>query len=113
MVIRDRKHSLPNPLVYTNIYEFQNNPFATQFIRVKKRDLKKISSNNKVYMVKVRIIIREGGFPDIGFETEIIKPRIGELISIRGNHYEVKFIQYIFSDENQFEHLLVTATKER
>jgi hypothetical protein len=64
-------------------------------------------------MVKVRIIIMKGGFPEHDFETEIIKPRIGELISIRGNHYEVKFIQYIFSDENQFEHLLVTATKER
>jgi hypothetical protein len=55
----------------------------------------------------------KGGFPEHDFETEIVKPRIGELISIRGNHYEVKFIQYIFSDENQFEHLLVTATKER
>jgi hypothetical protein len=64
-------------------------------------------------MVKVKIIAMKGGHTEHDFETEIIKPRIGELISIGGNHYEVRFIQYIFSDENQFEYLLVTAIKER
>jgi hypothetical protein len=64
-------------------------------------------------MVKVRMVIMRGGYTEHDFETEIVKPRIGELISIRDNHYEVRFIQYIFSDDNQFEHLLVTATKER
>ena len=64
-------------------------------------------------MVKVRMVIMKGGSTIHDFETEIIKPRIGELISIGGNHYEVRFIQYLFDDENQFEYLLVTATKER
>jgi hypothetical protein len=64
-------------------------------------------------MVKVRMVIMRQGFTEHDFETEIVKPRIGELISIGGNHYEIRFIQYVFSDENQFEYLLVTATKER
>ena len=59
------------------------------------------------------MIIMKKGHTEYDFETEIIKPRIGELISIGGDHYEVRFIQYVFSDENQFEYLLVTAIKER
>jgi hypothetical protein len=51
------------------------------------------------------------GHTEYDFETEIVKPRIGELISIGGNHYEVRFIQYVFNDDNQFKHLLVTAIK--
>ena len=62
-------------------------------------------------MVKVRIIIMKGGFPEHDFETEIVKPRIGELISIEDKHYDVRFIQYIFDNEKQFKHLLVTAIK--
>jgi hypothetical protein len=64
-------------------------------------------------MIKTRMIIMKKGHTEYDFETEIIKPRIGELISIGGDHYEVRFIQYVFSDENQFEYLLVTAIKER
>ena len=64
-------------------------------------------------MVKVRMVIMKGGYTEYDFETDIVKPRIGELISIGGNHYEVRFIQYLFDDEYQFEYLLVTATKER
>ena len=63
-------------------------------------------------MTKVRLVIMTGITTDYDFETDIVKPRIGELISIGGNHYEVRFIQYIFNDENQFKHLLVTAIKE-
>jgi hypothetical protein len=62
-------------------------------------------------MVKTRMVIMKGGRTEYDFETEIIKPRIGELISIGGNHYDVKFIQYVFDDEKQFKHLLVTAIK--
>jgi len=62
-------------------------------------------------MVKTRMVIMEGGRTEYDFETEIIKPRIGELISIGDNHYEVKFIQYVFDDDKQFKHLLVTAIK--
>ena len=62
-------------------------------------------------MVKVRMIIMRQGHEDYDFETEIVKPRIGETISIGANHYEVKFIQYVFDDEKQFKHILVTAVK--
>lgn len=62
-------------------------------------------------MVKSRMVIMKGGHTEYDFETEIVKPRIGELISIEGNHYEVKFIQYVFDDEKQFKHILVTAIK--
>jgi hypothetical protein len=62
-------------------------------------------------MAKVRLVLMFEGRVDNDFMTEIIKPRIGELISIGGNHYEVKFIQYVFDDEKQFKHILVTAIK--
>ena len=51
----------------------------------------------------------KSGHTEYDFETETIKPRIGEFISIGDDHYEVKFIQYIFNDYYEFEHLLVTA----
>jgi hypothetical protein len=62
-------------------------------------------------MVKVRMVIMTGITTDYDFETEIVKPRIGELISIEDKHYDVRFIQYIFDNEKQFKHLLVTAIK--
>ena len=62
-------------------------------------------------MIKSRMVIMKGGHTEYDFETEIVKPRIGETISIGANHYEVKFIQYVFDDEKQFKHILVTAVK--
>jgi hypothetical protein len=62
-------------------------------------------------MVKVRILLMRQGYTDYDFETDIVKPRIGELITIEGKHYEVKFIQYLFDEDKQFKHLLVTAIK--
>lgn len=62
-------------------------------------------------MVKTRMLLMRQGYTDYDFETEIVKPRIGELITIGGTHYEVRFIQYLFDDEKQFKHLLVTAIK--
>lgn len=62
-------------------------------------------------MIKTRMVIMKGGHTEYDFETEIVKPRIGETISIEGNHCEVKFIQYVFDDEKQFKHILVTAIK--
>lgn len=48
------------------------------------------------------------------FETEIQKPQIGEYISIGINeHYEIRFIQHVFDEEQNFTHLLVTATKNK
>ena len=62
-------------------------------------------------MVKVRMVIITGITTDYDFETEIVKPRVGELISIGDKHYDVRFIQYVFDNENQFKHILVTAIK--
>ena len=63
-------------------------------------------------MIKTRMVIMRQGYTDYDFETEIVKPRIGETISIGGSHYEVRFIQYVFNDENQFEYILITAIRE-
>ena len=62
-------------------------------------------------MVKVRMLLMRQGKTDYDFETDIVKPRIGETISIERKHYEVRFIQYVFNEEKQFKHLLVTAIK--
>jgi len=62
-------------------------------------------------MTKVRILLMRQGHDDYDFETEIVKPRIGETITIGKTHYEIHFIQYVFDDEKQFKHILVTAIK--
>lgn len=62
-------------------------------------------------MIKVRMLLMRQGHEDYDFETDIVKPRVGELITIEGTHYEVKFIQYLFDEDKQFKHLLVTAIK--
>ena len=63
-------------------------------------------------MIKARVIVMERGSAIFDFETKIVKPRIGEIISIGENkHYEVKHIQYMFSEETQFKYLLITAIK--
>jgi di/tripeptidase len=60
-------------------------------------------------MIKTRMVLMKGVRTHHDFETEIVKPRIGELISIGNDYYEVRFIQYVFDDEKQFKHLLITA----
>ena len=62
-------------------------------------------------MIKVRMLLMKQGRDEYDFETEIVKPRIGETISIGADHYEIRFIQYMFDDDKQFKHLLVTAIK--
>jgi hypothetical protein len=63
-------------------------------------------------MTKVRILLMRQGRDDYDFETEIVKPIIGETITIGRTHYGIRFIQYVFDDEKQFKHILVTAIKE-
>ena len=36
-------------------------------------------------MVKVRMLLMRQGYTDYDFETDIVKPRVGELITIEGN----------------------------
>ena len=63
-------------------------------------------------MIKARIVIMERGSAIFDFETKIAKPRIGEIISIGENkHYEIKHIQYMFSEEGKFRNLLIKAIK--
>ena len=63
-------------------------------------------------MTKVRILLMRQGRDDYDFETEIVKPIIGETITIGRTHYNIRFIQYVFDDDKQFKHILVTAIKE-
>jgi len=60
-------------------------------------------------MIKVRMLLKRQGRDEYDFETEIVKPRIGEIVSIETDHYEIKFIQYMFDEDKKFKHLLVTA----
>lgn len=63
-------------------------------------------------MIKARILLIRFGNNDYDFETKIVKPKVGEIISIKGNHYDIKFIQYMFDNERKFKHILVTAVKQ-
>ena len=63
-------------------------------------------------MVKVRFRLMKEIHTIHDFETKIIKPKIGELISIGEEHYEVKHIQYIFDEGKKFQHLLITAIRQ-
>jgi hypothetical protein len=61
-------------------------------------------------MIKVKIIVMKDGYVIRDFETKIVKPRIGETITIgEDKHYEIKYIQYMFSEDEKFRNLLITA----
>jgi len=70
-------------------------------------------------MSKVRLILMDQGRDDWDFICEMELPRIDEIISHRGNHYEVKFIQYMIEDRyskngvntKEMDHILVTGIK--
>ncbi len=62
-------------------------------------------------MIKVRFRLMKGVNTIHDFETTMVKPKIGELISIGEDHYEVKHIQHIFDEGKEFQHLLITAIR--
>ena len=65
-------------------------------------------------MVKVRLILMFQGRVEYDIETEMIRPRLKETITLheRGGHYTVKFIQHMFDENNKFEYLMVTGIKK-
>lgn len=65
-------------------------------------------------MVKVRLILMFQGRVEHDIETEMMRPRLKEMITIdqAGGHYKVKFIQHMFDMDNNFTYLMVTAVKK-
>lgn len=65
-------------------------------------------------MVKVRLILMFQGRVEHDIETEMIRPRLKETITLheRGGHYKIKFIQHMFNDKGEFESLMVTGIKK-
>jgi hypothetical protein len=63
---------------------------------------------------RIRFYLQDKGFPVHEFVSETSKPRIGELITVKGEHYEVVFIQYMFVgvDVYNFDEILVTGIKK-
>lgn len=71
-------------------------------------------------MSKSRLILMDQGYCDYDFMVdEMPTPRIDELISHRGDNYEVKFIQYVIEDnfilgrntDKVLDHILITGIK--
>lgn len=63
-------------------------------------------------MVKVRLILMFQGKVEHDIDTEMMRPKLKELITIEGNHYKIKFIQHMFDKDNKFEPLLITGIRE-
>lgn len=65
-------------------------------------------------MIKVRLILMFQGRVEHDIETEMVRPRLKETITLHecGGHYKIKFIQHIFDENNKFESLMVTGIKK-
>jgi hypothetical protein len=66
-------------------------------------------------MSRLRILLMCNGDTEHDFKMEMELPKIGELITHGGNHYEVRFIQYViskFRKSHSLDYILITATRE-
>jgi hypothetical protein len=63
-------------------------------------------------MVKVRLILMFQGRVEHDIDTEMLRPRLKEMITVEGGHYKIKFIQHMFGKDNKFESLMVTGIKK-
>jgi hypothetical protein len=65
-------------------------------------------------MVKVRLILMFQGRVEHDIETQMIRPRLKETITLpeHGGHYTIKFIQHMFDENNKFESLMITGIKK-
>ena len=66
-------------------------------------------------MSRLRVVLMCNGDTEHDFKIEMELPKIGELITHGGNHYEVRFIQYViskFRKSHSLDYILVTAIKE-
>ena len=65
-------------------------------------------------MEKVRLILMHQGRVEHDIETEMMRPRLKEVITLQKpfTSYKIKFIQHMFSVEGKFEYLMVTGIRE-
>jgi hypothetical protein len=63
-------------------------------------------------MAEVRLILMFQGKVEHDICTQMMRPRLKELITIEGNHYKIKFIQHMFDKNNKFEYLMVTGIRK-
>jgi len=63
----------------------------------------------------VRLVLMNKGHVEHDFETTMVTPILGEIITVAGDpvqsDYEIKFIQYYFSKYRDYKYLLVTGVK--
>ena len=65
-------------------------------------------------MKKVRLLLMYQGKVEHDIETEMMRPRLKEVITLQKpfTSYKIKFIQHMFSMEGKFEYLMVTGIRE-
>ena len=65
-------------------------------------------------MAKLRVLLFRNGHTEHDFKTEADKPLLGEIISYKEEHYEVRFIQHVmstFRTTTKLDYILVTAIR--
>ena len=72
-------------------------------------------------MNSIRLVLIDAGLIDAGntvydFYTDIIKPEIGEVISMgisekQQENFKVEFIQFCFDKDKNYKYILVTGIK--
>jgi hypothetical protein len=64
----------------------------------------------------VRLVLMNKGHVEHDFKRDMVKPILGEIVTIAGDpvqsDYEIKFIQYYFSEKAEYKYLLVTGIKK-
>jgi hypothetical protein len=65
-------------------------------------------------MVKVRLILMFQGRVEHDIETQMIKPKLKEIITLpeHGEHYPIKFIQHFFNEQGEFQYIMVTGVRK-
>ncbi len=66
-------------------------------------------------MAKLRILLCKNGVTEHDFIMEMDKPLLGEIISHKDEHYDIRFIQYVmnpFLDGAKLDYILVTAIRK-
>jgi hypothetical protein len=63
-------------------------------------------------MVKVRLILMFQGKVEHDIKTEMLRPKLKEMITVERNHYKIKFIQHMLDEDNKFESLMVTGVRK-
>lgn len=63
-------------------------------------------------MTEVRLILMFQGRVEHDIETEMVRPKLKEIITVEGSHYSIKFIQHMFDKDSKFEYIMVTGIRK-